>query len=296
VKLRLGVIGLSEGNGHPYSWSAIFNGYDRVQMAECPFPVIGEYLGKQNYPADFLSDLGQVTHIWTQEDDVSTSVALAAKIPHIVKRLEDLVEHVDAILLARDDAENHVAMSLPFLRAGLPIFIDKPFALSLEDASTMLDAQLYKGQIFTCSALRFARELKLTGNDMDACGDILYAEGIVMKNWETYGIHILEPLITQLPFRGRLLSVNPTKIDGIQVVVVRWEKCMVTLRITGKVPSPIALSFYGKQGVVTKTFGDSFSCFKASLKAFVEGIQSRTQSISRSETIELVEIIERGRC
>ena len=32
--LNLGVIGLSEGNGHPYSWSAIFNGYDSVEMDE----------------------------------------------------------------------------------------------------------------------------------------------------------------------------------------------------------------------------------------------------------------------
>ena len=38
--LRLGVLGLSEGNGHPYSWSAIFNGYDPQAMASCPFPDI----------------------------------------------------------------------------------------------------------------------------------------------------------------------------------------------------------------------------------------------------------------
>lgn len=27
--IRLGMVGMTEGNGHPYSWSAIFNGYDR---------------------------------------------------------------------------------------------------------------------------------------------------------------------------------------------------------------------------------------------------------------------------
>ena len=29
--LRIGVIGLSEGNGHPYSWSAIINGFDKTK-------------------------------------------------------------------------------------------------------------------------------------------------------------------------------------------------------------------------------------------------------------------------
>jgi len=37
--IRLAVLGCTSGNGHPYSWSAIFNGYDRELMtAECPFP------------------------------------------------------------------------------------------------------------------------------------------------------------------------------------------------------------------------------------------------------------------
>jgi hypothetical protein len=28
MTVRLGIIGASPGNGHPYSWSAFFNGYD----------------------------------------------------------------------------------------------------------------------------------------------------------------------------------------------------------------------------------------------------------------------------
>ena len=33
---KLGIIGLSPGNGHPYSWSAIFNGYSKEKMAAWP--------------------------------------------------------------------------------------------------------------------------------------------------------------------------------------------------------------------------------------------------------------------
>jgi hypothetical protein len=46
--IRLGIIGMTEGNGHPYSWSAIFNSYDMDAMTrECPFPGIPEYLKKE---------------------------------------------------------------------------------------------------------------------------------------------------------------------------------------------------------------------------------------------------------
>ena len=36
-KLSLGLIGVSEGNGHPYSWSAIFNGYDKKKWKNVDF-------------------------------------------------------------------------------------------------------------------------------------------------------------------------------------------------------------------------------------------------------------------
>ena len=48
--IRLGMIGMTEGNGHPYSWSAIFNRYDREAMtSERPFPGIPAYLNKEDY-------------------------------------------------------------------------------------------------------------------------------------------------------------------------------------------------------------------------------------------------------
>ena len=50
--LNLGIIGGSEGNGHPYSWSAIFNGYDPNAINDCAFPSIPIYLSKQKFPDD----------------------------------------------------------------------------------------------------------------------------------------------------------------------------------------------------------------------------------------------------
>jgi len=46
--IRIAMLGMIEGNGHPYSWSAIINGrYDTRAMARCPYPVIPQYLSAQ---------------------------------------------------------------------------------------------------------------------------------------------------------------------------------------------------------------------------------------------------------
>src|SRR5215472_4872506 len=113
--LRLGMIGLSPGNGHPYSWSAIINGYDRRAMASCPYPAIPRYLGRQRFPAAALAGAA-VTHIWTQDGDASEHIARAARIPNIVDRPDAMIGHVDAVLLARDDAENHYEHASAFLQ------------------------------------------------------------------------------------------------------------------------------------------------------------------------------------
>ena len=85
--INIGMIGISEGNGHPYSWSAIINGYDEGYMKSCPFPVIPEYLGKQTWPESAISN-ATVSKIWTQDERISKQIAKASNIKNICKNIE----------------------------------------------------------------------------------------------------------------------------------------------------------------------------------------------------------------
>lgn len=160
-KLKLGVIGLSEGNGHPYSWAAIFNGYNTSFMRTCSFPVIPKYLAKQKFPQDAIAH-AKVTHIWTQDKTMSHHIARASNIDTVVDNYIDLIGNVDAILLARDDYKNHYEMSKPFIEAGLPIFIDKPLAITTQEAKQIFALERFENQIFTCSGVSFAPEFQFS--------------------------------------------------------------------------------------------------------------------------------------
>ena len=50
--LRLAMLGLIPGNGHPYSWSAIINGYDRAAMAR---EVVGHALDPETTVGPLIS-------------------------------------------------------------------------------------------------------------------------------------------------------------------------------------------------------------------------------------------------
>lgn len=293
-KLKLGIIGMSKGNGHPYSWSAIFNGYNKEAMQKCPFPAIPEYLAAQTFPEDGLSHLGEVTHIWTQDKVLSEEIAEASNIEYVVSSLEDMIGEVDAVLLARDDAEAHYKMALPFLEAGTPIFIDKPLAVSCEEAERIFKAQKYENQVFTCSSLRFASELALNESQKEKLGKILHVEGAVQKHWETYAVHLVEPIITQIPDRGELLEVIPFEKNGIRQVFVEWENISAYLKVTGNAPTPLQIEYFGTKTNLETNFSDSFFCFRESLRKFVEVVHNSNKNIPRKETMEIVKIIEGG--
>ncbi len=293
-KLKLGVIGMSEGNGHPYSWSAIFNGYNPVYMKDCSFPAIPAYLAKQKFPADGLGHLGEVTHVWCQERSIAEHIAAASNIANVVINMEDMVGNIDALLLARDDAENHYEMAFPFLKAGIPIFIDKPLAVKTSEAEKIWTAQKKSNQVFSCSSLRYAKELILTEEEKEQIGEIKIVEGSVMKKWETYGIHVLEPLVAQLPNRGGLKGVKNISTGTHSQVLVQWENVTGYFKTTGNTPSPLEIKFFGDKGNITRTFSDSFNAFKNSLAEFINVIHHPEKNIAQAETLELVTILEKG--
>lgn len=293
-KIRLGILGMSEGNGHPYSWAAIFNGYNQEMMDSCPFPVIPEYLAKQSFPEDAISD-ATVTHIWTQDRRISERIARASLIENIVTDYRDMIGQVDAILLARDDAENHVAMSQPFLDAGLPVFIDKPIALNRKDFASIFDREQFPGQVFSCSALRFAREMQLTLSDRNELGKISHAYATVPQNWKTYSAHIIEPVLLAIGDQGLLEQVNVTNINDKTLVTATWQSGVSVIFATlGQTVCPLGMTLYGEKCFKEYVFHDTFAAFKASLQAFIDGVRSRRTIIARKDVEAIVEIIERG--
>lgn len=291
--IRLGIIGLSDGNGHPYSWSAIFNGYDAEVMRHCPYPVIPEYLAKQTFPEDGIPN-AKVTHIWTQDKIISEDVAGASKIEYIVDNYTDMIGEVDAILLARDDVQTHLSMSIPFLEAGLPVYIDKPIATNLKMLDEILTYEKYPGQIFSCSALRFAKEFKLDESELTQLGDIQYVEATIGKDWAKYGVHIIEPVLHLLKLSTEDCDVQTIDLQDKRIVIVKWKNMVAKFSTLGKLPGPVVIRLYGTKGMKELCFRDTYFAFKQALQAFIDGIRQKRYMITHCEMRSVVSIIERG--
>ena len=156
-EIRVAMLGMVEGNGHPYSWSAIFNGYEPDEMAKCPYPLIPDYLGKQP-PGSIGIDGARVTHIWTDDPADAPRVARASRIPNVVERAEDVIGQVDAVIVATDRGSEHVDRCRPFVEAGLPVFVDKPLVNRVEDLEVFRRWVSEGKPILSSSCMRYCRE------------------------------------------------------------------------------------------------------------------------------------------
>ncbi len=288
------MLGMIPGNGHPYSWSAIVNGFDPTAMSACPYPVIPRYLGAQPAGTVRIPE-AKVTHLWTDNSAEAGPVAAAALIPNVVDKPEDVIGEVDAVVVATDDGFDHVQRARPFVEAGLPVFIDKPLALKLGDLRTFVQWQQAGARIQSSSGLRFAPELDGLLQTAKV-GDLRWVSATCCKTWERYGIHLLEPVYRLLGpgfVSVRLESTVDNQTEVAHLLHRSGAQFTLTVIYDGG-PAHGLLTLCGTEGAHTLRFTDTYTAFRRQMVNFVDFVRTGTPTYPLSETVELMCILLAG--
>lgn len=292
-EIRLAMVGMVEGNGHPYSWSAIFNGYDPAEMAKCPYPVIPAYLSKQPQTAFGIGG-ARVTHIWTDAPGDAVRVAKASLIPEILASPEDAIGRVDAVVIPTDKGHEHVRRARPFIEAGLPVFIDKPLADNTEDLKTFTVWQAEGKDILSGSCLRYAREFEPYHASTQGLGQIRLVTITTPKSWERYGIHALEgiyPVFGPGFLSGRNTGTAERNIVHFKHIGGADAVAAAIADMTGAFG---VLGLYGTAGHARAAFTDTFYAFKKQLEGFVRYLRTGVPPFPFTETVELIKMVIAG--
>jgi predicted dehydrogenase len=293
--LRLAMLGMIPGNGHPWSWSAIINGYDPVVMAaKCTYPGIIDYLAEQ--PLEAVQVCGaRVTHLWTDAAEEAPPIAEADFIDHVVERAEDVIGEVDAVIISTDDGSDHVRRTRPFVEAGLPVFVDKPLADNLEDLAWFVAARARGARILSSSALRYAPEVLDLRARRAELGELRWVSSFTAKSWERYGIHALE---AAYGITGPGYSWAQTAALENGDVVTLGHECGASITL------PAIHDAYGSFGAIQACgtarheslhFTRTYAAFRAQLVAFVDALKSGEDPFPFEETIEQMLVIIAGR-
>lgn len=293
--LCLAMLGMIEGNGHPYSWSAIVNGYDPAAMAHCPYPGIISYLGKQ--PLETIGIPGaRVTHVWTDDPTDAPKIAAASLIENVVADPLDVIGQVDAVIIATDDGNDHVRRARPFIEAGLPVFIDKPLAINAADLSQFGEWQREGKILLSTSGMRYAPEMRLTDAQHEHLGELRWITSFTCKTWERYGIHALEAVA---PLIGPGFLTIQAQSDATGDVMQITHRSGVRLTIAAlhdAYGSFGAVHLYGTKGELALKLTDTYHAFRGQLVAFIDMLHTGQPPLPFAETAELMAVIIAGLC
>ncbi|NHN32774.1 Gfo/Idh/MocA family protein [Paenibacillus agricola] len=291
--IRLAMLGMVEGNGHPYSWSAMFNGYDPGEMSQCPYPGIPAYLDKE--PKLTLRIPGAiVTHIWTDDPSDAEKVSRAAQIPHIVERPEDVIGQVDAVIISTDIGHEHVERAKPFVEAGLPVFIDKPMVDNEKDLLVFHEWVKQGKPILSSSCMRYSKEFIPYHRSIHNLGELRFASITTAKSWERYGIHALEGIypIVGPGFESVRNTGSPDRNivhlkhgNGFDVVVVATKDMVGGFGL---------LQLIGTSGHTFVPFQDTYYSFKTQLTSFIDYLRTGQRPFPFEHTVELMKLVIAG--
>lgn len=218
----------------------------------------------------------------------------------ILDRPEDLLDlNLDGVLIEAVDGSVHLERARPFLEAGMPLYIDKPFTCSSADAREILRlAQANKVPVFSTSSLRYGLEVQEVLQDANN----EYGKVIGCNAWSpaslqernpglfNYGIHAVEPLFT-LMGRG-CRAVWTVFQEGAEVTVGLWEDGRLgSVRGTRAGAHAYGFTAWCEKQVVTTHINAAY-IYRELLKKMVEMFATRQPPVDLQETLEIVAFIE----
>ena len=174
--IRIGIIGAE--NSHTAGFGKMFN-------IDLKFPGV------------------EVTHLWGETDEFARKAAEAGKIPNIVKDPAEMLGKIDALIVDHRHAKYHLEAATPFVKAGIPCFIDKPFCYRVKEGKAFLAMARELGTPVTSySSIAQSHATYDIKQQLESMGEINHVVryGPVDLDSEYggvffYGVHILQPIM-----------------------------------------------------------------------------------------------------
>ena len=211
--IRIGIIGLD--TSHAPAFTEFFNS-EKPEKTISGFKIVAAYpKGSEDIP----SSVETIPKYTKQVEQMGVE---------IVDSIRKLLKKVDAVLLETNDGRPHLEQAREVIRAGKPLFIDKPLSASLADAVTIYkEAKEKNVAVFSVSSLRYLKNAQAVRHE-NKIGKVLGADTFSPASLEPhhpdffwYGIHGVEILYTVMGTGCDTVTRSHT--DDTDFVVGRWK-------------------------------------------------------------------------
>jgi hypothetical protein len=218
----------------------------------------------------------------------------------LVEKPADMIGKVDGMLIESQEGGVHWERAKPFLEAGVPCYIDKPFTCSAADAKMIVElAEKKKVSVFSASSLRYVPELtELVAKEKDKIvGAVAYGPAPIHEKDPKrnpglyhYGIHAVEILYTLMgPGCQRVTNTHEKDVD---VVTGQWgDGRVATVRGIRKGKADYGCVVFTDGGVKPLALSTKF-IYRELCKQIVAFFTTKKPPVESAVTVEMMAFIE----
>ncbi len=270
--LKIGIVG--SDNSHAFAYSKLAN-VDRIAGDQC-----------------------RVVAIWGQEPARTQEVAQQGQIATIVDHPEALLDLVDLALVVDRHGDLHAEHAVPFLERGIPVYVDKPLAISLEDCERMMASARRSGALLTSfSALRFAPTTEALADDVKSVGKIKAAHLAGPCDFESqyggpffYATHVAEIALRLI---GEDVETLFAHCCGKTVAVqVTWKNgALATFTYLGDAAYHFHATLFGAEGMAAREITGGDGAYAEGLKTVLSMLETGVRPLTDEQLLRPVVMV-----
>ncbi len=293
--LRLGLISAATygrnaprtlGSHHGTAFATTFNGWDEAQAARWK----GTFVKSRR-----RLDGAQVAVVWDPDLAAARQLADVCGIARVAETPEQACEGVDAVLIIDDGSGAQWKYAVHPLRRGVPVFCDKPVAMTAREAQGI--ARLVRETrtpFLSASSLRFVPDIVKLRAELPKLGPVHLASAACGNELVYYGIHALSMIYAVLG--GGAVSAVNVGSPGRNLVRLRFRDerdVLLTVADAQWMRAGYEITLHGKKGWRTVT-PDLANLYSYLLEAFLDQLRTGKEAVPIEEEVELITALEAG--
>jgi predicted dehydrogenase len=274
-RIRIGIIGAE--NSHTIGYGQIFN-RDRKFPG---FEVVG---------------------VWGETDEFARNAAAKGHIPWIVKDPAEFMGRIDALIVDHRHAKYHLPAAWPFVEAGIPTFIDKPFCYRVSEGRKFLAMARSKGTPVTSFSTAARGEamddLKKQVSGLTGVQHIISSGPCdvdsIYGGVFFYGVHQVQRLMGIFGEDISRVRVSRHKKDASAILQFTSGRQANMIMSSGRTPFELAiLTDQGLQKLESRVKDDPLTPYREMTQLFREGKEVRSHE-SLLQEVAVLEALERS--
>ncbi|MFF0344634.1 Gfo/Idh/MocA family protein [Kribbella sp. NPDC004875] len=248
---------------------------------------------------DPVADTARIVALVGADDERNRKLAATGGITQLVPTSAELIGSVDALIVTNRDGAQHREHAVPFLDAGIPVWVDKPLAAGTADARAILEAAQRSGTAVTSySAVRWVADA-----DAVASADVGEIQTVTVTGPADpdseysgiffYGIHAAD--LAQRLAPGEPGPVEVERVGSTVVVRYRSNGVLVTLQLVkptddGRVP--FHAEVVGRTGLASRDLTLGADYVVPGLKVFLEMLESGRPPLDDATMLAPITVLE----